>query len=62
MFRRLDHQSMVFAIDLWDYSSVKDHGSAIVARLRAGSMPCDGPWPQEKVEVFQRWLDEGTPN
>jgi hypothetical protein len=22
-------------------------------------MPCDGAWPKEKVDVFQRWIDTG---
>jgi hypothetical protein len=40
---------------------VTQHADAIVSRLRAGTMPCDGPWPSEKVELFQRWIDEGKP-
>jgi hypothetical protein len=22
-------------------------------------MPCDGAWPEEKVQVFQRWIETG---
>jgi len=22
-------------------------------------MPCDGAWPAENIEVFQRWTDTG---
>jgi len=22
-------------------------------------MPCDGAWPQEKIEVFRRWTESG---
>jgi len=22
-------------------------------------MPCDGAWPAEKIEVFQRWTESG---
>jgi len=32
-------------------------GNDILTRLKEGSMPCDGAWPAEKVEVFQRWTD-----
>jgi hypothetical protein len=60
LFRPNDRQSMSFAFDLWSYEQVKQHARAIVDRLRAGSMPCDGPWPQQKTELFQRWIDEGT--
>jgi hypothetical protein len=21
--------------------------------------PCDGAWPQEKVDVFERWIETG---
>lgn len=35
--------------------------SALLDRLRAGSMPCDGAWPEERVDVFQRWIDSGMP-
>jgi CDGSH-type Zn-finger protein/truncated hemoglobin YjbI len=60
LFRASDRQSMSFAFDLWSYDQVKQHAGVIVDRLRAGNMPCDGPWPQQKTELFQRWMDEGT--
>jgi len=22
-------------------------------------MPCDSAWPQERIDVFQRWIDTG---
>ena len=28
------------------------------AKLHDGTMPCDGPWPAEQVEVFDRWVDQ----
>lgn len=61
LFRDKDRQSMKFAFDLWSYDDVAKHADAILARLRAGSMPCDGAWPPERVEVFQRWVDSGKP-
>jgi len=51
---------MTFVFDLWSYDDVRDHADAILARLRNGSMPCDGAWPAERIDVFQRWVDEGT--
>jgi len=29
---------------------------AILATFPDGSMPCDGPWPQERVDLFRSWL------
>ena len=59
LFRQADRASMKWAFDLWSYADVKSHAAAIVERLRDGSMPCDGAWSAEKVNVFQRWIDSG---
>jgi uncharacterized protein YukE len=52
---------MQFAFDLWSYDDVSAHADAILERLRAGTMPCDGAWPGAQVDVFQRWTDNGKP-
>jgi CDGSH-type Zn-finger protein len=59
LFRERDQQSMSFAFDLWSLDDVRAHAAGILGRLRDGSMPCDGAWPAEQVEVFQRWADSG---
>jgi CDGSH-type Zn-finger protein/truncated hemoglobin YjbI len=56
LFRPMDRNSMRFAFDLWAEADLRTHGPAILARLRAGTMPCDGAWPGEHVDVFERWL------
>ena len=61
LFRQRDRQSMKFAFDLWSYDDVCRHADAIVERLCAGSMPCDGVWPPEWIAVMQRWIDSGKP-
>ena len=61
LFRERDRQSMDFAFDLWDYDDVRENAEAILGRLTAGTMPCDGAWPQDRITLFQRWLDAGTP-
>lgn len=61
LFRRKDRQSMRFAFDLWAYDDVTHHSEAILARLKAGTMPCDGAWPDERIDVFERWIAAGTP-
>jgi len=59
LFREGDRRSMEFAFDLWSYDDVVQDADAILGRLRNGSMPCDGAWPDEQVELFQRWIDAG---
>jgi hypothetical protein len=61
MFRPRDRQAMEFAFDLWSYDDVAAHADAILARVRAGTMPCDGAWSKEQVDAFQGWVDAGKP-
>jgi CDGSH-type Zn-finger protein/truncated hemoglobin YjbI len=61
LFRDRDRQSMRFAFDLWAYDDVAANAEPILERLRAGTMPCDGAWPAERVAVFERWADSGKP-
>jgi CDGSH-type Zn-finger protein len=61
LFRAVDRGAMRFAFDLWSHPEVAAHADAILARLRSGSMPCDGAWPTEKLAVFERWIDAGKP-
>jgi hypothetical protein len=60
LFRESDRQAMHAAFDLWSVSDVRQHGEAIAERLRDGSMPCDDPWPQDQVALFDRWLTQGS--
>ncbi|HKE56583.1 MAG TPA: hypothetical protein VKB46_07775 [Pyrinomonadaceae bacterium] len=46
-------------LDLSSYDNVKDEAAGIYARLRDGSMPCDGAWPEAQLALFKRWMDEG---
>ena len=59
LFRERDRDSMSFAFDLWSHDDVSDNADSIVARLRAGTMPCDGSWPEAQVDLFARWIDNG---
>jgi acyl-CoA synthetase (AMP-forming)/AMP-acid ligase II len=61
LFRERDRAAMKRAFDLWSYDDVRAHAEAIATHLRDGTMPCDGPWPAERVALFVRWLSEGTP-
>ncbi len=59
LFRDRDRRSMQFAFDLWSYDEVGTHADAILERVRAGTMPCDGAWPDEWVDVLSRWIASG---
>jgi hypothetical protein len=48
-----------FGLDLSSYNDVKAKAEEIHATLADGSMPCDGPWPSERIALFKRWMDEG---
>lgn len=58
-FRRRDRPSMKFAFDLWHHDDVVANADEILARVKAGSMPCDGAWPEDRVAVFERWVETG---
>jgi hypothetical protein len=61
LFREGDRNAMRFAFDLWSHDDVSTHADAIFGRLEAGTMPCDGAWPAERIAVFRRWIDAGKP-
>jgi CDGSH-type Zn-finger protein/truncated hemoglobin YjbI/ferredoxin len=61
LFRRTDRESMSFAFDLWEHADVSQHADAILERLEAGSMPCDGAWPPERIAAFRAWIAGGKP-
>lgn len=50
---------MLSVFDLWEFGDVRDNATAILERLDAGDMPCDGPWPRERVAVFSEWIASG---
>jgi CDGSH-type Zn-finger protein/truncated hemoglobin YjbI len=59
LFRERDRKSMRFVFDLWEYDDVKANAPAILERLRDGTMPCDGAWPRDRVDAFERWVATG---
>ena len=44
-------------IDLNSEKSVKKNAARISARLKAGSLPYDGSWPPEAIDMFTRWAE-----
>jgi hypothetical protein len=61
LFRDSDIEEMSWSLDLASYDEVRASAEAIYERLSDGSMPCDGPWPDEKVATFRAWMDAETP-
>lgn len=63
LFRQSDVDAMkaVGNLDLHSYEDVKAWADRILPRVRDGSMPCDAPWPQEKVDLFEKWVANGMP-
>ena len=61
LFREGDRESMIGFFDLWNHAEVVEHSDAIAERLRDGSMPCDGSWPDDQIELFDRWIEAGMP-
>ena len=61
LFREEDRESMEFVFDLWSYDDVRNEAENILERLEDGSMPCDGEWPPEQIDLFRRWIDAGKP-
>jgi hypothetical protein len=61
LFRRMDRESMSFVFDLWSCSDVSYHAQDILRRLDNGTMPSDGAWPRERVDIFARWIKSGKP-
>lgn len=59
LFRPKDREAMAAIFDLWSYDDVKAHADAILSQLLAGSMPCDGAWPQDQTALFQQWVASG---
>ncbi len=56
----LDVDSMKeYGLDLSSYEEVKARAAEIYARLEDRSMPCDESWPEERLALFKRWMEEG---
>jgi hypothetical protein len=61
LFREKDRAAMNRAFDLWSHDDVSKNADKILDRLRAGTMPCDGAWPEDRVDLFARWVQGGKP-
>lgn len=51
----------IAGFDLHSYDDVSTNADRIFARIADRSMPCDGPWPQSDIDLFEAWKDGGKP-
>jgi hypothetical protein len=70
LFRDIDVQHMAnvgpFSLDLTNQAEVAARAQQILARLKNAEDPMppirtDGPWPEEWIALFERWIAEGHP-
>jgi hypothetical protein len=65
LFTERDIRAMSKAFNLANYDDVRAHAAAIYDRIRGiggAVMPPprgEGPWPQERIDLFGRWMEEG---
>ena len=67
LFTERDIHAMSKAFNLASYDDVKAHAAAIYDRIRGiggAVMPPppprgEGPWPQFRIDLFERWMADG---
>lgn len=61
MFTDEQQRCMSPYLDLGSYDEVRTNAEVIYMRVKDHSMPADasGPWPDEWIALFRRWIDEG---
>ena len=63
LFRQRDIDAMKQAqrgrMDLSKYSDVSQNADAILRELEGGRMPCDAPWPDSQIKLFEKWIETG---
>ena len=59
LFRDTDRLSMMDSFDLASVDDVRAHAQEILDAVATEFMPCDEPWPPERVDLFRRWVDGG---
>ena len=50
-----------YGLDLASYEEVRARAAEIYETLENGSMPCDDPWPKDRLAIFKRWMEEMAP-
>ena len=60
LFRDKDRSSMLGRFDFWSSQDVRKNAPAILGVLQAGTMPCDGQWSADDIDLFARWIASGA--
>ena len=69
LFTQRDIHAMSKAFDLASYDDVRANAAAIFDRIRGiggAVMPPpppkgEGPWPQSRIDLFGKWMEDGCP-
>ena len=59
LFSNRDVSSMSRYFHLSSYDDVRANAERIYRRLADGTMPCYGSWPEDNVQRFRTWIDNG---
>ncbi|AOY82113.2 ferritin-like domain-containing protein [Moorena producens JHB] len=64
LFRDFDLETLqrLDGIDLNDVENVRANGEELRERLNEGSLPYDACWSDERIDLFERWIDSGMEN
>ncbi|HEY4382010.1 MAG TPA: hypothetical protein VGN01_16805 [Acidobacteriaceae bacterium] len=54
-------KSMGVELDNPTWMTVRANAENVYGTVASGSMPPDDPWPDDRVGLFKRWMDEGCP-
>ncbi len=58
LFAELERMALLWAYDLWDYASVKEHAAQILERIEKGDPPFNGSWPEDRLATFRSWMQK----
>lgn len=61
LFRPRDVRAMKSRFDLSDYAESRTTPRRLLQTVAERSMPCDTPWPSERVALLRTWIAEGCP-
>jgi hypothetical protein len=69
MFRLIDQNQMASRFDLFDYEQVRAKAVVIAGTLKEPltsrrlmpKLDWGGPWPEEWIRLFERWISAGCP-
>ena len=60
LFTAIDREHMLFMFDLWSYEEVRGNAPDIYDAVLDKRMPPETPWPQDQIDTFKTWIDQGS--